>query len=198
MTMCTRCGFEYKSETGHICSGMVGGYSIAGTLPYGNTNGTFSFIQPSNIEIDSSLTLKIKKHSPLVEFKNIPNGDWQDLSIVEDVELKSGEYKFLSFGFSAQLPNDFEAHVIPRSSTFKKFGIIQANSMGLIDNSYCGDNDIWMFPAYATKDVSLKAGERIAQFRIVQKQPSLRFEFVDSLGNKDRGSFGSTDDKETK
>jgi dUTP pyrophosphatase len=151
------------------------------------------------IFIEPTLPIKIKKHSPLVEFKILPNGDWVDLAIVEDVILELGEYKLLSFGFSAQLPNGFEAHVIPRSSTFKKFGIIQANSMGLIDNSYCGDNDVWMFPAYALRDTFIPRGERIAQFRIFQKQPSLRFEFVDSLKNENRGGFGSTDEnKETK
>lgn len=196
MTNCVNCGFEYESETGHVCNAgessatEIFNYIDNGTTEYSTNFGTIW--KTGFIKTEHYLILKIKKHSPFVEFKNIPNGDWQDLSIVEDADLKAGEYKLLSFGFSAQLPPEFEAHVIPRSSTFKKFGILQANSMGLIDNSYCGDNDVWMFPAYATRDVSLKAGERIAQFRIVQKQPSLQFEFVDSLENKDRGGFGST------
>jgi dUTP pyrophosphatase len=137
--------------------------------------------------------IKIKKHHPDVVFKNIPNGDWQDLSIVEEAVLAEGDYKLLSFGFSAQLPEGFEAHIVPRSSTFKKYGILQTNGVGIVDNSYCGDNDIWMFPCYATKSIVIPAGERIAQFRIFKKQDALKFEFVDTLGNKERGGFGSTD-----
>jgi dUTP pyrophosphatase len=136
--------------------------------------------------------IKIKKHHPDVVFKNIPNGDWQDLSIVEEAVLTEGDFKFLSFGFSAQLPSGYEAHILPRSSTFKKYGILLVNGMGIVDNSYCGDNDIWMFPAHATRSIVIPAGERIAQFSLVLKQKPLEFEFVETLGNNDRGGFGST------
>ena len=91
-----------------------------------------------------------------------------------------------------QLPAGYEAHIIPRSSTFSKFGVIQANHMGLVDESYCGDNDQWYFPAIALKDTEIHAGDRICQFRIEKHQPSIKFEEVESLGNPDRGGLGST------
>lgn len=94
-----------------------------------------------------------------------------------------------------ELPKGYEAHVIPRSSTFKNFGIIQTNSMGLIDESYCGDNDQWFFPAYALRDTTIEVNERICQFRIMEHQPELEFCEVESLNNKDRGGHGSTGKK---
>ena len=90
------------------------------------------------------------------------------------------------------MPEGYEAHIAPRSSAFKRWGIIQANSVGVIDNSYCGDNDIWMMPVYATRFTKIHKNDRICQFRIVEKQPHLEFEVVDHLGNEDRGGFGST------
>ena len=120
------------------------------------------------------------------------NGDWFDLAIVEDVTLKQGYYYEISLGVSMELPDGYEAYIIPRSSTFKKFGIIQTNSFGLIDNSYCGNNDIWKFPAYATKDGFIPKGTRICQFRIQKKTPHITFTVVDDLENKDRGGFGSS------
>lgn len=91
-----------------------------------------------------------------------------------------------------QLPAGYEAHMIPRSSTYKNFGIIQANHMGMFDESYCGDNDQWYFPAIAMRDTVIHAGERICQFRIVEHQPHLNFMAVETLGNSDRGGIGST------
>lgn len=118
--------------------------------------------------------------------------DWIDLRAAEDVELKQGDFKLIPLGIAMQLPKGYEAHIIPRSSTFKNFGVIQANHMGMVDESYCGDNDQWYFPAIALRDTSIKAGDRICQFRIMEHQPQLIFEAVDTLGNENRGGFGTT------
>ena len=91
-----------------------------------------------------------------------------------------------------ELPEGYEANIVPRSSTFKRYGILQTNSMGVIDSSYCGENDVWMMPVYVTRDADIYAGDRICQFRVVQNQPQINFEEVERLGNEDRGGFGST------
>ena len=106
--------------------------------------------------------------------------------------MKAGEFKLIPLGVAMQLPKGYEAHIIPRSSTFKNFGVIQANHMGMVDESYCGDNDQWFFPAIAMRDTTIKVGDRICQFRIIEHQPRLVFESVDTLGNADRGGIGST------
>lgn len=118
--------------------------------------------------------------------------DWIDLRAAEDVVMKKGEFKLISLGVVMQLPEGYEAHVVPRSSTFKNFGVIQANSVGIIDNSYCGDEDVWHFPALAMRDTEIHANDRICQFRIVKNQPAVSFTEVACLGNEDRGGFGST------
>lgn len=118
--------------------------------------------------------------------------DWIDLQATENVDLKAGDFKLIPLGVAMQLPKGYEAHIIPRSSTFKNFGVIQANHMGMVDESYCGDNDQWYFPAIAMRDTSIKIGDRICQFRIMEHQPQLSFEVVETLGNKDRGGIGST------
>ena len=110
----------------------------------------------------------------------------------ENVDLKAGDFKLIPLGVAMQLPKGYEAHIIPRSSTFKNFGVIQANHMGMVDESYCGDNDQWYFPAIAMRDTSIKVGDRICQFRIVEHQPQISFEAVETLGNEDRGGIGST------
>lgn len=118
--------------------------------------------------------------------------DWIDLRAAEDVELKQGDFKMIPLGIAMQLPKGYEAHIIPRSSTYKNFGVIQANHMGMVDESYCGDNDQWYFPAIAMRDTKIYAGDRICQFRIMEHQPRLIFEAVDTLGNANRGGFGTT------
>lgn len=118
--------------------------------------------------------------------------NWVDLYSAEDVELKKGEFRLIPLGVAMELPEGFEALIAPRSSTFKNFKIIQANSLGVIDGSYCGDNDQWMFPAIALEDTHIHVGDRICQFRIVRNQPSLFFFTVENLNNKDRGGIGST------
>ena len=118
--------------------------------------------------------------------------DWIDLRAAEDVLIQKGDFKLIPLGVAMELPNGFEAHVVPRSSTFKNFGIIQTNSFGVIDNSYCGDNDQWHFPAYATRDTHIHKGDRICQFRIMRNQPEITFDEVEYLKGKNRGGFGST------
>ena len=136
--------------------------------------------------------IKIKYHADIEHIKKIEQGDWIDLRAAEDAELNKGEYKLISLGVSMELPDGYEAHVAPRSSTFKNYGIIMTNSMGIIDNSYCGDDDIWRFPAYALRDTKINKNDRICQFRIVKKQPEIVFEEVEKLNSINRGGIGST------
>ena len=118
--------------------------------------------------------------------------DWIDLRASETVELKAGEFKLIPLGVAMQLPKGYEAHVVPRSPTFKNYGLLQVNSCGIIDGSYCGDDDMWRMPVYATRDIVVNINDRICQFRIVENQPQIVFEEVTSLGNANRGGFGST------
>lgn len=144
-------------------------------------------------EEENGMKIRIRYFTDGVQkLEKIGKGDWIDLRAAEDVEMKAGEHKLIPLGVAMQLPDGYEAHVVPRSSTFKNFGVLQANHVGIIDNSYCGDNDQWLFSAYAVRDTSIPKGSRICQFRIVEKQPELEFEEVDRLGNEDRGGFGST------
>lgn len=122
----------------------------------------------------------------------IENGDWIDLRAAQTVSLKKGEFKLIPLGVGMILPEGYEAHIVPRSSTFKNYKIIQTNHQGVIDESYCGDNDQWMFPAYALEDTTIHKNDRICQFRIVKKQPSVDFVKVSELDEQDRGGFGST------
>lgn len=120
------------------------------------------------------------------------HGDWIDLRAAETVEMKEGDFKLISLGVSMKLPSGYEAHIVPRSSTFKNFGVIQTNHCGVVDNSYSGTNDIWKFPAYALRDTVIHENDRICQFRIIKKMPHIYFIEVDKLDNEDRGGFGST------
>jgi len=142
------------------------------------------------------LKIKVKYHKNDIErLSKISIGDWIDLRVAEDYQLFKGDYKLLSLGLSMQLPDGYEAHVVSRSSTFKNFGVLQTNSFGVIDNSYNSDSDLWMYPAYATKDIFIPKNTRLCQFRITKNQPSIEFEEVDTLGNEERGGFGSTGTK---
>lgn len=118
--------------------------------------------------------------------------DWIDLRAAETVDMKAGEFRLIPLGVAMELPEGYEAHIVPRSSTFKNFGIIQTNHQGVIDCSYCGDNDQWYMPAYAMRDTHIELNDRICQFRIMENQPALSFEQVISLKNEDRGGIGST------
>ena len=118
--------------------------------------------------------------------------DWIDLRAAQDVELKTGEFKLIPLGVAMQLPKGYEAHVVPRSSTFKNYGILQVNSMGVIDETYSGDKDQWFMPVYATRDTVIKTNERICQFRIMEHQPVIEFEERANLVGENRGGFVST------
>ncbi len=138
--------------------------------------------------------LRVRYHSDKIERLDYIAGksDWIDLRSAENVTLKKGEFRLISLGVSMQLPPGYEAVIVPRSSTFKSFGIIQTNHMGVIDETYCGDNDVWMMPALAIRDTQIHVNDRICQFRILRHQPRLVFEETDCLGNPDRGGLGST------
>ena len=137
-------------------------------------------------------SIKIKYFTDIEHIEKISQGDWIDLRAAETVSLSKGEFKLISLGVGMILPDGYEAHIVPRSSTFKKFQIIQTNHMGIIDNSYCGEQDEWKFPVLAVEDTIINKNDRICQFRIVKKQPEIVFEQVDKLSDTSRGGFGST------
>ena len=153
------------------------------------------------------MNIKIKYFDGARKLEVISKGNWIDVYANEDIMIEEGKRAMIPLGFAMQLPEGFEAHLAPRSSTFKTWGIIQTNHLGIIDNSYCGDNDQWFYPAYClmgkktiydgeigefVKYTEIKKGDKIAQFRIIEIQPSIEFEEVEHLGNADRNGFGST------
>lgn len=139
------------------------------------------------------LEIKVKYFTDIEPLKFIENkSDWYDLRSAEEVEMKSGDFKLIKLGVAIQLPAGYEAIVAPRSSTFKNYGIIQSNSIGVIDESYCGDNDQWMMPAIALRDTVIHKNDRICQFRIIEHQPTHTITTVEHLDNADRGGIGST------
>ena len=139
-------------------------------------------------------TIKIKYFTDKIDKLEYIEGksDWIDLRASEDVKLKAGEFKLIGLGVAMELPKGYEAHILPRSSTYKNFGIIQANHCGIVDNSYCGDNDMWRMPAIAMRDTEIHVNDRICQFRIFKNQPEIIFEETEHLNGNDRGGFGST------
>ena len=143
-------------------------------------------------DILDSKKIKIKYLPGATRMKKVEKGDLIDCYAYETVELKKGESALINLGFACELPQGYEAHLYPRSSTFKNFKVLMTNSVGLIDSSFCGENDIWKMAVYAIEDTVIKAGERPCQFRIMECQPDIEFEEVDSLNNEERGSFGST------
>ena len=138
--------------------------------------------------------IRIKYFTDKIEKLDYIDGksDWIDLRASKEVELKAGEFKLIPLGVAMEIPKGCEGHLAPRSSTFKTWGLIQTNSIGVIDCSYCGDDDMWRMPVYATRDTVIHVNDRIAQFRIIENQPKIVFEEVESLGNDSRGGFGST------
>lgn len=137
-------------------------------------------------------TIRINTHGNPMPQKH---GDWIDLYTAENVTINKGELKLISLGVSMELPEGYYARVLPRSSTAMKWGILLANSMGIIDHEYCGDDDIWMFPAYAFRDTTIPKGTRICQFCIAKQEEEFNFEQVDSLNNHNRGGLGSTGER---
>ena len=143
-----------------------------------------------------SMEIKIKYHvQDMEKMPPVRHGDWIDLRAAETVELKAGEFRVISLGVSMKLPDGYEAHLLPRSSTFKKWGVIQTNSMGVIDNSYCGEEDIWGFSALAMRDTKIEKGDRICQFRLFKKMEEVSFIEVEHMEDASRGGFGSTGTK---
>ncbi len=141
----------------------------------------------------NTMKIKVKYHCNDIEhMQQTENGDWIDLRAAERVEMKAGDFRIISLGISVKLPDGYEAHIVPRSSTFKRWGILQTNHMGIIDNSYSGENDIWGFPALAMHDTIIEKGDRICQFRIEKKMEKISFHEVDHMDGEDRGGFGST------
>lgn len=146
-----------------------------------------------NCSCVNELTLDIKYHvEGLNKIEKVSLSDWVDLRAAETVHLKAGEFKLINLGVSMRLPSGYEAYIVPRSSTFKNFGIIQTNHMGVIDNSYSGDNDIWHMAVYAMRDTTIEFNARICQFRLNKVQPAIIFNEVLQLNGKDRGGFGSS------
>lgn len=139
------------------------------------------------------LDIKIVYHNKsMPKLGKIDVGDWIDLRASVGGYFKKGDFALVDLGVSMKLPDGYEAHVAPRSSTFKNWGIIQTNSVGIIDNSYSGTNDIWKMPCYFTRDAEIKPGDRICQFRLVKKMETPKFTEVDKLDDMNRGGFGST------
>ena len=139
-------------------------------------------------------TIKIKYHTDKIDKLTYVGGksDWIDLRAAEDVELKKGEFRLINLGISMKLPEGYEAIIAPRSSTFKNFGIIQTNSIGVIDETYCGNDDVYRYPVYAVRDTQIHVNDRICQFRIQKHQPKIVFDEVENLDGPARGGFGST------
>lgn len=139
------------------------------------------------------LKLKVKYFDKEIEkIQKINKGDWIDLRSAADIFLTKGQFALIPLGVGMVLPEGYEAHIAPRSSTFKNWKILQVNSVGVVDNSYSGDADQWMMPVYATEDTEIKKNDRICQFRIIEKMPELEIEEVEHLNDKSRGGFGST------
>ena len=138
------------------------------------------------------MEIKIKYFTDVEPIAKKNNSDWHDLRAAERVELKQGEFKLILLGVGMILPDDYEANIVPRSSTFKTWGIIQTNHFAVIDNSYSGDNDQWFYPVYATRDTVIEKNDRICQFRINKKMPDVELVTVEHLNDIDRGGFGSS------
>lgn len=139
------------------------------------------------------LPLRIKYFDKNIEkLKKTEKGDWIDLRSAIDISLKKGDFALIPLGVGMVLPDGYEAHIVPRSSTFKNWKIIQTNSVGIIDNSYSGENDQWMMPVYAVEVTEIKKNDRICQFRILEKMPALEIQEVEHLNDVSRGGFGST------
>jgi dUTP pyrophosphatase len=144
--------------------------------------------------MDKNLQIKIKYFNDEMPRLTYIEGksNWIDLMANEDIELKQGEFALVSLGVAMQLPDGYEAYMLPRSSSFKNYGFLQTNSQGVIDTSYCGDSDEWKLPVLAIRDVVIKKFDRVCQFRIQKSMPEFEFIQVETLGNKDRDGFGST------
>lgn len=148
------------------------------------------------------MNIYIKRHNPkLIMPEQIPGSDYIDLRAAEDIWIPEGEFAIIDLGVSMDLPEGYEAHVVPRSSLFKNYGLIQTNHCAIIDNSYCGNEDRWKYPVFCLqgrdfvdgrKGTFVHLNDRICQFRIVENQPKIIFREVENLVGATRGGFGST------
>ena len=139
------------------------------------------------------MQLKVKYHyDNLTRIEKFDQGDWMDLRNAEEVVMKKGDFMYIPLGISVEMPVGYEAHIVPRSSTYKRYGIIQANHMGVVDNDYNGDEDRWYMPAIAMRDTTIPVDNRICQFRLIRNQEPLELVEVETLGNYERGGLGST------
>lgn len=190
-------------EAGNTAEGRSSeGWSICGETAAFQTAGQSLKSMPAKAADSTEIqrtpepaqTLRIRYLSDRIEKLQPPtdSANWIDLRVAEEVEMKKGDFRLIRLGVAIRLPEGYEAHVVPRSSTYKNFGLIQANHYGVIDHAYCGDGDEWMVPEIATRDTKLHVNDRICQFRIERRQPDIIFEEVDRLGEADRGGFGST------
>ena len=151
------------------------------------------------------LQVKVKYFSDDIPRLTInPKGDLIDLYAAEDVVINEMDEAMIPLGVAMELPEGFRASLLPRSSTFKKWGIIVTNSVGMIDHSYCGDTDEWKLAVFCLKArdfvnskccTIIHKGDKIAQFEIVPIMPEIELQEVDHLGNEDRGGFGTTGSK---
>jgi len=139
---------------------------------------------------ENPVTINIKYLPNAHLLEQVNWGSWIDLYTYEETILKRGEQRYINLGIAMQLPDGYEAIMAPRSSTYKNWGLIQTNSIGIIDSTYCGDNDIWMFPVYAFKDITIPKNTRLCQFRIQKEQPKINFNRVEALNNPDRNGLG--------
>lgn len=169
---------------------VMDGLIKAGILEY--DDDSMKFVSSEKADSSNSKQIRIKYFTDIDKIGKISKGDLIDLRAAKDVAMKKGQFKLIPLGVAMQLPDGYKANVYPRSSTFKNFGIIMTNSVGQIDESYCGDTDQWMFPAYALRDTVIHKNDRICQFEIQKKQPQIEFLEVKSLGNESRGGIGST------
>lgn len=145
-------------------------------------------------KVKTTPEIKYRKLADIPDLEINDKGDWIDLYTAENELLHVGEFKRIPLGVAMELPKGYEAVVVPRSSTFGKYGVVQTNSMGVIDESYKGDGDEWSMPVFATREVYIPSGTRLCQFRIQEHQPPLMFSVVEHLGNADRGGYGTTGD----
>lgn len=140
------------------------------------------------------MKIRIKYHTDKIEKLRYIDGvsDWIDLRAAKDYDLKKGDFTLIDLGVSVMLPDGYEMLIAPRSSTYKNFGLIQTNSVGVVDESYCGDDDVLMLPVLAMRDTHVSVNDRVCQFRIIKHQPQIEFMECDHLSETSRGGFGST------
>lgn len=144
--------------------------------------------------MSKQIPIRIKYHNKNLDgtIQQKPNSAWIDLRAAETVEMDAGDFKIISLGISVKIPEGYEAHIAPRSSTFKNFGILQTNGVGVIESSYCGEDDVWGFPALAMRKTVIREGDRICQFRIMKEMGPIDIAATNNMNGQSRGGFGST------